>query len=147
MPDLWHTRLRNEAFGEAAEEAGIETITVAADYTAESGVRATRTLLRRRVRPSAVVYDNDLMAVAGLGEAQRLSISVPEQLSLVAWDDSVLCRVVNPTLTTLSHDVVAYGARAARALLDRAAGIDPGQLLEPPAVLEVRGSTRAPAKL
>ena len=144
MPDLWHTRLRNEALGEAAEAAGIETMTVAADYTAESGVRATRTLLRRRNRPGALVYDNDLMAVAGLGEAQRLGIAVPAQLSIAAWDDSVLCRLVNPPLTALSHDVAAYGARAARALLDRAAGLDPGRLTEPPAVLTVRGSTRAP---
>lgn len=144
MPDLWHTRLRNEAMDAAAEAAGIEMMTVAADYTAESGVRATRTLLRRRNRPTALIYDNDLMAVAGLGEAQRLGIRVPEQLSLAAWDDSVLCRLVNPTLTALSRDVAAHGARAARALLDLASGTDVGHLVEPPAVLAVRDSSRAP---
>lgn len=146
MTDLWHTRLRTEALDEAAAAAGIETMTVAADYTAESGARATRTLLRRRSRPTAVVYDNDLMAVSGLGEAQRLGLTVPDRLSIAAWDDSVLCRMVNPTLTALSHDVAAYGAHAARALLERAAGGEPGHRREPAPDLVVRDSSRPPSE-
>jgi DNA-binding LacI/PurR family transcriptional regulator len=146
MADLWHTRLRNEALAEAAESAGIETMSVAADYTAEAGARATRTLLRRRSRPTALLYDNDLMAVSGLGEAQRLGLAVPEDLSVAAWDDSVLCRIVNPTLTALSYDVAAYGADAAKALLDRLEGRDPGHRYERAAVLAVRDSTRPPRK-
>ncbi len=144
MPELWHTRLRNEAMARAAEELGIETSSVVADYTAEAGARATRTLLRRRARPTAVIYDNDLMAISGLGEAQRMGLAVPDQLSIAAWDDSVLCRMVNPMLTALSHDVAAYGARAAKALLDRVSGADPGHRREPSATLAVRGSSGAP---
>lgn len=92
-----------------------------------------------------MIYDNDLMAVSGLGEAQRMKVSVPGQLSIAAWDDSVLCRLVNPPLSALTHDVAAYGAHAARALLERAAGGDPGHRLEPAAVLTVRESS-SPAR-
>lgn len=141
MSELWHTRLRCEALAAAARAAGIEAFSVAADYTAEAGARATRSLLERAERPTAVIYDNDLMAVSGLGEAQRMKVSVPGQLSIAAWDDSVLCRLVNPPLSALTHDVAAYGAHAARALLERAAGGDPGHRLEPAAVLTVRESS------
>lgn len=144
MADLWHTRLRTEALVEAATGAGIEVTRVAADYTAEAGARATRTLLHRRARPTAVIYDNDLMAVSGLGEAQRMGLAVPQELSIAAWDDSVLCRTVNPTLTALSHDVAAYGAHAARALLERASGAEPAHRQEPESTLVVRGSSRSP---
>ncbi|HEY3868109.1 MAG TPA: LacI family DNA-binding transcriptional regulator [Actinocrinis sp.] len=144
MADLWHTRLRVEALAEAAAQAGIEVVSVAADYSAEAGAQATRTLLHRGERPTAVIYDNDLMAVSGLGEAQRLGLSVPGQVSIAAWDDSVLCRLVNPMLTALSHDVAAYGAHAARALLERAAGGDPGHRYEPEPTLVVRGSSSRP---
>lgn len=141
MADLWHTRLRDEALAEAAQRAGIQALSVAADYTAEAGARATRTLLDRAERPTAVIYDNDLMAVSGLGEAQRMEVAVPGELSIAAWDDSVLCRLVNPPISALTHDVAAYGAHAARALLERASGGDPGHRLEPAAVLSVRASS------
>lgn len=144
MADLWHTRLRNEALAQVAEAAGIETMSVPADYTAEAGARATRTLLRRRARPTAVIYDNDLMAVSGLGEAQRMGLAVPDDLSIAAWDDSVLCRIVNPALTALSHDVAAYGAHAARALIERAGGGEASRRREPAPTLEVRGSSGRP---
>jgi DNA-binding LacI/PurR family transcriptional regulator len=141
MTDLWHTRLRNEALAEAAARAGVESFTVAADYTAEAGALATRRLLESADRPTAVIYDNDLMAVSGLGEAQRMEVPVPGELAIAAWDDSVLCRLVNPPISALTHDVAAYGAHAARALLERASGGDPGSRVERAAVLSVRESS------
>jgi DNA-binding LacI/PurR family transcriptional regulator len=82
------------------------------------------------------------MAVAGLGAAQRLGVDVPADLSIVAWDDSVLCELVHPALTTLTHDIVAYGAHAARVLLDRLAGAEPGVSQgEAVPLLTVRAST------
>lgn len=143
MPDLWHTRLRTEAVARVAAELGLAATSVAADYTAAAGAQATEKLLRRKARPTAVIYDNDLMAVSGLGEAQRMGLAVPEQLAIAAWYDSVLCHLVDPPLTALSTDVAAYGARAARALIERAAGGDPGHRREPSATLAVRDSTRS----
>jgi DNA-binding LacI/PurR family transcriptional regulator len=145
MSDLWHTRLRIQALRREAKAAGITVAVVSADYTAEGGARATRSLLRRGVRPTAVIYDNDLMAISGLGAAQRLGIEVPGQLTIAAWDDSALCQLVHPSLTALSRDVAAYGAHAARSLLERAAGADPGDRPEPAPLLAVRDSSAPPA--
>jgi DNA-binding LacI/PurR family transcriptional regulator len=58
------------------------------------------------------------MAVAGLGVAAELGISVPTALSLLAFDDSQLCEITNPSLTALHRDVVELGAAAAELLLE-----------------------------
>jgi DNA-binding LacI/PurR family transcriptional regulator len=112
--EFMHTRARVGAFLDAAEQAGLgEARSVYADYTGEAGTKTTRRLLATRDRPTALVYDNDLMAVAGLGVAHEMGVDVPSQLSIVAWDDSVLCRLVRPSLTAIARDVVSYGRLAA----------------------------------
>ena len=144
MTDLWHTRIRTDAFLAAAGSAGVEAYCVTADYTAEGGADATTTLLASPHPPTAIVYDNDLMAVSGLGAAQRVGIDVPGELSLVAWDDSVMCELVHPALTALSRDVTAYGSRAAKRLLELSNGAEPGDRAEPAPVLTHRASTAPP---
>jgi DNA-binding LacI/PurR family transcriptional regulator len=146
LPDLGHTVIRGEAFAEVASRLGLEHApTVSTDYTGEEGARATRRLLSTPRRPTAVVYDNDVMAIAGLAVAQEMGLSVPAELSIVAWDDSPLCRLVHPPLTALSRDIPAYGARAARQLLRAIAGEPVPSLSVEPAHLTPRGSTAPPS--
>jgi DNA-binding LacI/PurR family transcriptional regulator len=119
LPDLVHTALRDRAYRELCAELGLdEPLVIHTDYTGEEGAHATRRLISGQRRPTAVIYDNDIMAVAGLSVAQEMGLDVPRDLSLVAWDDSQLSRVVRPPLTALSRDIPAYGARAARTLLE-----------------------------
>ena len=113
---------------------------MAADYTAEHGAEATRDLLKQPGRPTAILYDNDVMAVAGLGAAQRMGVRVPADLSIVAWDDSTLCELVHPALTALRRDIPAAGANAARMLREAVAGGQPDHFQEPPPVLLARDS-------
>ncbi|HEV7898624.1 MAG TPA: LacI family DNA-binding transcriptional regulator [Planosporangium sp.] len=118
LPDLMHTAIRTRAFAEVCERLGVQhAVTVPSDYTGEEGSRATRRLLSSTPRPTAIIYDNDIMAVAGLAVAQEMGLSVPTDLSIVAWDDSLLCSLVHPSLTALSRDIPAYGTTAARQLL------------------------------
>jgi DNA-binding LacI/PurR family transcriptional regulator len=140
-----HTRERSEDFARSAQELGLSGVScVHTDYSGEEGARATRRLLSGASRPTAVIYDNDVMAVAALSVTQEMGVSVPGELSLVAWDDSELCRLVHPSLTAVSRSVPEYGRRAAAALLALVGGEDvPDTQLEPP-VLVPRGST-APA--
>jgi DNA-binding LacI/PurR family transcriptional regulator len=141
IPRYWHTRHRTDTLAEIAPQAGVEVISTEADYTGASGMRATRELLSRPGPPTAILYDNDVMAVAGLGEAQRLGVQVPAELSIMAWDDSNLCEIVHPALTALRHDVTAVGAEAARRLTRLAAGTPVETFAEPPPTLMVRAST------
>ena len=96
---------------------GLEAEVVVTDYTPESGARATRRLLSSPEPPTAIIFDSDLLAVTGLGVAQQMGFDVPDDLSLIGWDDSLISRVVHPPLTAITRDIGAYGATAARHLL------------------------------
>jgi DNA-binding LacI/PurR family transcriptional regulator len=147
LPQLVHTALRDKAFVQVSEELGLaDPVTVHTDYTGEEGARATRRLLSAPARPTAIVYDNDIMAVAGLGVAQEMGLRVPTDLSIVGWDDSPLSQVVRPALTALRRDIPGYGAQAARCLLELIDGRDVTGHQDAPARLAPRGST-APAAL
>jgi DNA-binding LacI/PurR family transcriptional regulator len=137
----WHTALRAEAFESVASAAGMETVQAVADYTAEHGAEATRELLSSPRPPTAILYDNDVMAVAGLASAQRLGIAVPSDVSIVSWDDSVLCAITHPALTAVGRDIAGIGSTAARMLREMAAGERPAHVREGRADLVARGST------
>jgi DNA-binding LacI/PurR family transcriptional regulator len=137
----WHTALRAEAFTNMASAAGIEAVQAVADYTAEHGAAATRDLLSGTRPPTAILYDNDVMAVAGLGIAQRLGTGVPSEVSIVSWDDSVLCSITHPALTAVGRDIAGIGSTAARMLREMAAGERPAHVREARAQLVARGST------
>jgi len=145
IPELAHTGARSRAFAESCDRLGVaEAPTVWTDYTGEAGAQATRELLAGRPRPTAIVYDNDIMAIAGLATAQELGYAVPAELSIVAWDDSPVCGLVHPPLTALTRDIVAYGANAARLLLAVIAGDQVESRLDEPAHLIARASTAPP---
>ncbi|HEY1571149.1 MAG TPA: LacI family DNA-binding transcriptional regulator [Pseudonocardiaceae bacterium] len=145
MPELRHTQIRTEAFGEAAGELGVTVVDAAGDYSGDSGALVTEELLRRDPRPTAVVYDNDLMAVSGLGAARRLGIDVPGDVSMVAWEDSPLCELVHPPLTALHRDVLTYGVHAARRLLAEERGQRAGNVKDAAHEL-VRRASSGPAR-
>ncbi|MFF1419007.1 LacI family DNA-binding transcriptional regulator [Streptomyces sp. NPDC058280] len=145
--DLGHSAIRTAAFASAMTELGLDGgRQVATDFSGEDGARATRTLLASATRPTAVLYDNDLMAVAGLSVAAEMGLGVPDDLSLLAWDDSQLCRLTHPTLSAMSHDIHAFGAEVARALFAILNGerLASRQVRTP--ALTPRGSTAPPAR-
>jgi len=147
LPDLLHTQTRTQAFTEVCASLGLESaVTVPSDYTGEEGGRATRRLLIDAGRPTAIIYDNDVMAVAGLAVAQEMGLGVPADLSIVAWDDSPLCSLVHPPLTALSRDIAEYGAHAARQLLAAIAGEKVRDVEAGSAHLTPRGSTAPPPR-
>jgi DNA-binding LacI/PurR family transcriptional regulator len=147
LSELLHTRIRSTAFDEVCRRLGLApSVTVCSDYTGEDGARATRRLLSSADRPSALIYDNDVMAIAGLAVAQEMGLHVPADLSIVAWDDSALCQLVHPPLTAISRDIPAYGALAARQLLAAIAGEAAGGLRDGGAHLVPRGSTAPPRR-
>ncbi|MFI7382868.1 LacI family DNA-binding transcriptional regulator [Streptomyces sp. NPDC049813] len=145
-PELGHSAIRGAAFCAAARRAGLDAARqLSTDFSGEAGARATRSLLTAERRPTAIVYDNDLMAVAGLAVAAELGLGVPADVSLLAWDDSQLCRLTRPTLSAMSHDIHGFGAEAARALDDVLTGARPGARQVPTPRLIPRGSTAPPA--
>ncbi|MGN8246544.1 LacI family DNA-binding transcriptional regulator [Cellulomonas soli] len=139
-----HTRAREAAFWPALAAHGVQGAQAEGDYGEASGAAATRTLLSADEPPTALVFDNDVMAVAGLAAAAELGVSVPEQLSVLAWDDSANCRLSHPPLSVVSRDVHEVGRDTANLLLRLAAGGEP-EVLSTPGVRVVSRGTTGPA--
>ena len=139
-----HTTQRTTAFEQAVRTLGLEGQIVETDYSAESGTRATRRLLSSPRRPTAIVFDSDLLAVTGLGVAQQMGLTVPDDVSIVGWDDSLISQVVHPPLTAITRDIEAYGSAATRHLLAAIAGERVGDLETESGELTTRGSTGRP---
>nr|WP_237506674.1 LacI family DNA-binding transcriptional regulator [Streptomyces sp. SID8380] len=116
--ELGHSAIRTETFTRTTEELGLTARTVVADFSADQGSRACRTLLLAAERPTAIIFDNDLMAVTALGVAAEFGLSVPHDLSLLAWDDSQLCQLTRPMLSAMRHDVFSFGADVTETLFD-----------------------------
>jgi DNA-binding LacI/PurR family transcriptional regulator len=118
VEEFVHTAQRTEGFLSVTRELGLDSDVIATDYSPESGARATRRLLSAPEPPTAIIYDSDLLAVTGLGVAQQMGFVVPDDMSIVGWDDSLISQVVHPPLTAITRDIVAYGVTAIRHLLE-----------------------------
>ncbi|MBE2317619.1 LacI family DNA-binding transcriptional regulator [Solirubrobacter sp. CPCC 204708] len=115
------------------------------DFYAESAREQTAQLLALDEPPTAIFAAADMMAIGAIRAAAEAGVRVPEQLSIVGFDDIQLAPHVNPPLTTLRQDKLGLGAAAGDALVARIAG-DPDRpsLRTLPVELVVRGSTAAP---
>ena len=145
IPTLSHTMTRDRAFRAIVAEAGLTgAVILDTDYSGEGGSRATRSLLTQPEPPTAIIYDNDVMAVAGLGVASELGVSVPHDVSLLAWDDSPLCEITHPPLSAMKRDVTVLGALAAEMLLTLVADGHVADHQGPSPALFPRATTAAP---
>jgi DNA-binding LacI/PurR family transcriptional regulator len=120
-------------------------LTLYGDYSGDSGARAARRLLSERTRATAIVFDNDVMALAAMAAAQEMGIAVPAQLSILSWDDSALCRLVRPAVTALDRHITQHGVLAIETLNEVLAVGVAEHRQAPAAILMPRASTaRAP---
>jgi DNA-binding LacI/PurR family transcriptional regulator len=144
---LGHSGIRAAAFEATMAELGLDgRLQVSTGFVGEEGARATRSLLLGPDRPTAIVYDNDIMAVAGAAVAAEMGLTVPDDVSLLAWDDSQLCRLTHPALSAMSHDVHQFGEEVARALFGVIEGTYRGNHQVPTPALAPRGSTGPPRR-
>jgi len=142
-------RERRQGFEDALSEAGIKlprSLIADGNYTFESGISATQSLLDVSPRPTAIFASNDDMAAGVLLAARQRGLSVPEQLSIVGFDDQPLGARVWPPLTTVHWPMEAMGRSAALKLI--ADMIDEDNGVEEPSMfvstLVKRGSVAPP---
>jgi LacI family transcriptional regulator len=116
------------------------------DFYPETGYQAMRSLLDLDRPPSGVFAASDLMAVGALRAVQERGLRVPDDVSIVGFDDIQMAALMHPPLTTLRQDKVGLGRAAAQALLRM---LDDPETSPPvralPVELLVRGSTAPPA--
>lgn len=113
-----HERLQGFQIGLA--EFGLELdpdLTVEAGYTFDSGVRAADNLLSRKNRPTAIFAGNDEMAIGVYTAARNAGLNIPEDLSIVGFDDTPMAARTSPPLTTVRLPIREMGQEAAKGLL------------------------------
>ena len=115
-------RLRRAGFEATIADAGSEPQCVAGDWTEATGRRVATELLRSSGRPTAIFAANDLSAVGVLAAADELHLRVPEELSVVGYDNNVFARLHRLSLTTIDAHIAEVGQVAGRTLIARIDG-------------------------
>ena len=112
---------RERGFAAELALAGLDYRRVLGDYSEESGLEAGLTLLQFPL--DAVFVAGDLMAAGVLRALHRSGRSVPTQVSVVGFDDSLIAPLLYPRLSTVRQPAYQMGAAAAQMALDLIAGL------------------------
>lgn len=142
--DLASAQLREEGYRLSLEEAGIpldSALIRDGGYQAALTTEVARELLSRPERPTAVFAANDKSALGVLRVAGELGLRVPQDLSIVGFDDIPEAASATPALTTVVQPLREMGAQALRMLIDLLEGREVAEHLQFPAELIVRAST------
>lgn len=123
--DSYDNHLRYKGYLRALGEAGLEEQSkwrLSGNFVREGGYNATKMLIMQGSLPSAVFYGNDEMAIGGLKAFEECGISVPNDISVIGYDDIQLAEYVNPPLTTIRQPKSEAGSLAAHLLFQALAG-------------------------
>ncbi|MEV8443299.1 LacI family DNA-binding transcriptional regulator [Actinosynnema sp. NPDC051121] len=127
---------------EAAKVPVDPALVVHADLTREAGLAAARELLSRPDRPTAVCTGDDIQALGVYQAAREAGLRIPEDLSVVGFDDLPVAALVDPPLTTVHQPLVEMAMAATELALALGRGETPPQIgLELATTLTVRQST------
>lgn len=144
--NLASVHIRRTAFLDAMARADIATppeYVVACTYDAHTIPQVVPALLSLPHRPTAIVAGNDNLAIAAMDAAQQAGVSVPEELSVVGFDDIASASLVTPKLTTVRQPLGEIGRAVADSLIRELEGETDGaekvRLIEPELI--VRCST------
>ena len=119
MPE-YLSRMRREGYLAAMADAGLpvpQGYDLSGDYTIERGQSACRELFSRKDRPTAIFLANDEMAFGAINELRQLGFSVPNDVSIIGFDNIYLSETFHPPLTTVSQPRDEIGREAMRMLL------------------------------
>jgi LacI family repressor for deo operon, udp, cdd, tsx, nupC, and nupG len=140
------SRNRLDGFRAAMSEAGLdvnEQWLVYGEYSASCGETAANTLLVRKDRPTAIFCFSDEIAMGCMYTLRQHGFRVPEDVSIIGFDDIPFAKYMAPSLTTVAQPQDEIGAACATILLDLIDGRKPEKLHNIlPHKLVVRDSTR-----
>lgn len=141
---------RLNGFRDGLQEAGIdidETLIARADFNTFSGVNVANQLLEMKDRPTAIFACSDLLAYGVMKSAYLRGLIIPDDLSIVGFDDIFLSPYMNPPLTTIRQPIPELCEEAVNCFLTRKE--DPGKasrMIKLTLHLEIRESTAQLAK-
>jgi LacI family transcriptional regulator, galactose operon repressor len=145
--DLESARLREQGYARALEAAGIafdSGLVRIGGYQPETARDAARELILHTPRPTAIFAANDASAIETIAVASSLGLRVPDDLSVVGFDNVPESALCEPPLTTVEQAIQQMGYEAVRLLLGliEAPSAEPAQVVLPTRLVE-RSSCRA----
>jgi LacI family transcriptional regulator len=145
------SRARVDGYRAAMDEAAVPldpSLISHGGFNVDEGLERARTLLRAADRPTAIVTGNDLQALGVYQAARELRLHIPEDVSVVGFDDLPVAQWVSPPLTTIRQPLVEMAVAAAELALSMARGETPSQpRVELTTELVVRESTAPPGHI
>lgn len=136
---------RLEPYLETLSKASLpvdERLIVYCGPTVEDGYQAALHLIKQPQRPTAILAINDLLAIGALRAAGDEDLRIPQDLSLISFDNISLANYLNPRLTTATKNILQVGRKAVQMVLERMANPEkPYQQVYVPAQLIIREST------
>ncbi|AUV88774.1 substrate-binding domain-containing protein [Vibrio campbellii] len=113
-------QMRYEGYKRAMLEAELEfnaNWIVESDFECEGGYQAFKKIVERGPLPSSIFVSNDMMAMGVINAANELGIQIPEQLSIIGYDDIHIAKFMSPSLTTIHQPKYRLGQAAVETLL------------------------------
>jgi DNA-binding LacI/PurR family transcriptional regulator len=145
--ELWTAEQRLSGYREAIAAAGLDPDAMPlfiGDYRMASGEYLAAKALNCPApeRPTALICANDLMAIGAIAYCRQVGLRVPEDISVVGFDDLPFASLLTPSLTTVRQPAREMGIEAVKLLLSLVDGAEPAS---PPAYavsIKIRNSTR-----
>lgn len=125
-------RFRIEGIRDAMRANGLPEASLSVietTYEIENGAAAFEQLMSLPQRPTAVLCGNDVLAVGAVRQAEKMGISIPDEVSITGFDDIELARIIRPSLTTVHVPHREMGRKAAIELIDMVETGSTGQSL------------------
>ncbi|HHF3167213.1 TPA: substrate-binding domain-containing protein [Vibrio diabolicus] len=113
-------QMRYEGYKRAMNEAGLEfnaNWIIESDFECEGGYQAFMKMAQRGTLPSSIFVSNDMMAMGVINATNELNIKVPEQISIIGYDDIHIAKFMSPSLTTIHQPKYRLGQAAVETLV------------------------------
>lgn len=116
---------RADGFREAMKSAQLEVsedLFIEGDFTEVGGYQAMMQLLSLATPPTAVVTANNLMTIGALHALREAEVSIPQQISIIGFDDLAFAKLMNPPITVISRDARLQGSQAMELMISQLNG-------------------------
>lgn len=142
-PHSWHNEARKQGYLRALKNFGIKSkrFDLVGNFTEDGGYRAGMGVFERGILPDALFVANDEMAIGVVRALQERGCRIPDDLSVVGFDDIQLASYISPALTTVRQPMYEMGKTAADMLFRALNGQDNAATVTLPTELIVRDST------
>lgn len=112
--------LRLESFKNKAEKLKIssDSIIEESDFSMKGGIDATERIIKNNKKVDAIFYSSDVMAIGGMKYLIRNGYKIPDDISILGYDNINICSYMEPELTTIAQPIYKIGESSCRLLID-----------------------------